>query len=86
MPDLRADPATLADALDRVLHRGAVLRADLVVSVADVDLLYLDLRVILASVDTARAMGALPPTTLASPPPSDADAPPADAPPADAAS
>jgi hypothetical protein len=46
--------AELAEAIDRVLHKGAVLRGDVVVSVADVDLLYLDLRVVLSSIDTAR--------------------------------
>jgi hypothetical protein len=45
--------ATLAETLDRVLHTGAVLRGDVVVSVADVDLLYLDLRLLLSAVDTA---------------------------------
>jgi hypothetical protein len=43
----------LAEALDRVLHKGAVLRGDVVISVADVNLLYLDLRVVLSSIDTA---------------------------------
>lgn len=50
MPNTRVQ---LAEAIDRVLHKGAVVRGDLVVSVAGVDLLYLDLRVILSSVDTA---------------------------------
>jgi hypothetical protein len=45
--------AELAETLDRVLHKGAVLRGDLVLSVADVDLLYLDVRLFLSSVDTA---------------------------------
>jgi len=49
----RLSNVELAEALDRVLNRGAVLRGDVVVSVADVDLLYLDLRVILSSIDTA---------------------------------
>jgi len=45
--------AELAETLDRVLHKGAVLRGDLVLSVADVDLLYLDVRLFLSSVDKA---------------------------------
>ena len=49
----RSTHAELAETLDRVLHKGAVLRGDLVLSVADVDLLYLDVRVFLSSVDTA---------------------------------
>jgi len=50
MPSTRLQ---LAEAIDRVLHKGAVVRGDLIVSVAGVDLLYLDLRVILSAVDTA---------------------------------
>jgi len=51
----RLSNVELAEALDRVLNRGAVLRGDVVISVADVDLLYLDLRVVLSSIDTAMA-------------------------------
>jgi hypothetical protein len=49
----RRPRAELAETLDRVLHKGAVLRGDVVLSVADVDLLYLDVRLFLSSVDTA---------------------------------
>jgi len=35
------------------MTKGAVLRGDLVITVADVDLLYLDLRLVLSAVDTA---------------------------------
>lgn len=48
-----AQHAELAETLDRVLHKGAVLRGDLVISVADIDLLYLDVRLFLSSVDKA---------------------------------
>ncbi len=44
--------ATLVDAVDRLLNRGAVVAGDVVVSIADVDLVYLNLRVLLTSVDT----------------------------------
>lgn len=50
---LRTNRAELAETLDRVLHKGAVLRGDVVISVADVDLLYLDLRLFLSAVDEA---------------------------------
>lgn len=43
----------LAEALDRIMNKGAVLRGDLVLTVADVDLLYLDLRLLVSAVDTA---------------------------------
>lgn len=41
--------ASLADVLDRVLDTGVTVRGDVIISVADVDLIYLDLRVLLAS-------------------------------------
>lgn len=42
---------TLLDLLDRILDRGVVLTGDLTISVADVDLIVVGLRVLLASVD-----------------------------------
>lgn len=63
MPDVPppqyVSDVTLAETLDRVLDTGAVLRGDIVISVADVDLLYLDVRLLLSAVDTARGYGAL---------------------------
>ncbi|MGB1015650.1 MAG: gas vesicle protein [Nannocystaceae bacterium] len=44
---------TLCELLDRVLHKGVLVRGELVISVADIDLLYLGLQVILCSTDTA---------------------------------
>src|SRR5438874_6948986 len=44
--------ATLADVLDRVLDTGVVAAGEVVLSVADVDLVYLNLRALLASVQT----------------------------------
>ena len=45
---------SLCEALDRVLNKGAVLVGDVVISVADIDLVYLGLQLVLCSVDTAR--------------------------------
>jgi hypothetical protein len=45
---------TLCEALDRILNKGAVVTGDLMISVADVDLIYLGLRCILTSIETAR--------------------------------
>ncbi len=42
---------TLAELLDRVIDRGVILAGDITISVADVDLIYLGLRVMLASVE-----------------------------------
>ena len=42
--------------LDRVLDKGVVISGDIVISVADVDLIYLGLRVLLSSVETMEKM------------------------------
>ena len=44
---------TLLDTLDRILTKGVVLRGDITISVADVDLIYLGLQVLLSSVERA---------------------------------
>lgn len=43
--------SSLLDALDNVLNRGAVVNGDIVLGVADVDLIYLKLSVLLAALD-----------------------------------
>ena len=43
---------TLLELVDRVLNKGVVLSGDIMLSVADVDLVYVGLRVLLASVGT----------------------------------
>jgi hypothetical protein len=43
--------------LERVLDRGVVIAGDIVVSVVNVELLTLKLRLIIASVDTAKEIG-----------------------------
>jgi hypothetical protein len=43
--------------LDRVIDHGVVLSGDITISVADVDLIYLGLRVMLASVERAQQLG-----------------------------
>jgi hypothetical protein len=43
---------TLLDLVDRVLNSGVVLTGDITLSVADVDLVYVGLRVLLSSVAT----------------------------------
>ena len=50
------DNVTLVDALDKVLEKGAVINGDIVIRVADVDLVYLGLRLILTSVSKAEEM------------------------------
>jgi len=45
---------SLCEALDRVLNKGAVIVGEITISVADIDLIYLGLQVILTSIETAR--------------------------------
>jgi hypothetical protein len=47
-------PVSLAEVLDRVLNKGAVVTGEVVISVAGVDLVYLGLNVVLTSIQTAR--------------------------------
>jgi len=47
-----ADEVTLVELVDRVLNKGVVLTGDLTLAVADVDLVYVGLRVLLASAGT----------------------------------
>lgn len=45
---------SLCETLDRVLNKGVVITGEVVISVADIDLIYLGLNVLLTSVETAR--------------------------------
>lgn len=47
----RAQEVTLLDLLDRIIDQGVILAGDVTISVADVDLVYLGLRVLLAPVE-----------------------------------
>jgi len=53
----RPTPESLADVLERVLDKGIVVVGDIVVSLLDIELLTLKLRLFIASADTAREMG-----------------------------
>jgi hypothetical protein len=45
---------TLLDLVDRILDKGAVIQGQVVLAVADVDLVKLDLKLLLASVEALR--------------------------------
>jgi gas vesicle structural protein len=49
---VKSKEITLLEILDRVLDKGVVISGDVVISVADVDLVYLGLKVLLSSVET----------------------------------
>ena len=47
---------TLIELVDRVLNKGVVLSGDITLSVAEVDLVYVGLRLLLASVGTLESL------------------------------
>jgi hypothetical protein len=49
-------PVSLCETLDRVLNKGAVVAGEIVISVAEVELLYLNLQLTLTSVETANKL------------------------------
>jgi len=42
---------TLLDLLDRLLDKGIVIHGDIMISIADIDLIYIGLRLVISSVD-----------------------------------
>lgn len=62
MPEqtLQAKDVTLLEVLDRVLDKGAVVAGDIVISVADVDLVYIGLKVLVSSVETMERLRGAP--------------------------
>jgi len=57
---LQSRDITLLEVLDRALNKGIVISGDIVISVADVDLVYLGLRVLLSSVETMERLRGAP--------------------------
>jgi hypothetical protein len=49
--------ANVFELLDRILDKGLVIIGDIRISVADIELLKLQIRLLIASVDTAKQMG-----------------------------
>jgi len=49
------DPVELSDLINRVLDKGAVIAGSITISVADIDLIQLDLTIVLTAIETARA-------------------------------
>lgn len=47
---------SLCETLDRVLNTGVVVHGDITISVANIDLIYISLRTLLTSVETARQL------------------------------
>jgi gas vesicle structural protein len=53
-----SEQVTLIELVDRVLNQGVVIAGDITLSVADVDLVYVGLRVLVASVGTLERLEA----------------------------
>jgi hypothetical protein len=51
------DSANLGDILERVLDKGLVIAGDIQVNLLDIELLTIKLRLVIASLDTARQVG-----------------------------
>ena len=51
------DTTNLADILERVLDKGIVIAGDIKIQIADIDLLTIKIRLMVASVDKAMEMG-----------------------------
>jgi hypothetical protein len=52
-----SEGVSLCEALDRVLNKGAVVAGEVTISVANIDLIYLGLQLVVSSVETARKIG-----------------------------
>jgi hypothetical protein len=51
------DSATLADVLERILDKGLVIAGDIKIKLVDIELLTIQIRLVVCSVDKAREMG-----------------------------
>jgi hypothetical protein len=67
VPELVLDDnerVSLCEVLDRVLNKGAVVAGEATISVANIDLVYLGLQVVLTSIETARRASRQAPVAL----------------------
>jgi hypothetical protein len=55
--EIDAEELVLGDLLNHVLDKGVVISGTVIISVADIDLLVVDLRLLLSSVETAMRHG-----------------------------
>jgi len=85
MPIEQRQPQGLVDILDKILDKGLVVAGDIRVSLANVELLTIQLRLVICSIDKAEAIGinwwradrfysAAPPAELPAAPPAELDA------------
>ncbi len=50
---------TILELLDRVLNKGVILTGDIVISVADIDLVYVGVKLMLSSVETMEQLSSV---------------------------
>src|SRR5262245_35876100 len=53
----RSQPTNLADLLERVLDKGIVVAGDITISIGEIELLSIKLRLLVASIDKAQEIG-----------------------------
>ena len=68
LADVEDEHVSLCEVLDRVLNKGVVVKGEIVITVADIELLYLGLELLLCSVDKARRVGVRLPHDQTAPP------------------
>jgi gas vesicle structural protein len=56
----KSKDVTLLEVLDRVLDKGVVISGDLVISLAEIDLIYVGLKVLISSVETMERLRGAP--------------------------
>jgi hypothetical protein len=57
MPQVERPTSNLLELLDRILDKGVVIIGDIKISVADIELLKIQIRLLIASVDKAKELG-----------------------------
>jgi|WetSurMetagenome_2_1015567.scaffolds.fasta_scaffold03640_6 hypothetical protein len=67
LPSLDQEHVTLCEVLDRILNKGAVVVGEVRISVANIDLIYLGLQLVLTSIESARDIGQAPAVIRAAP-------------------
>ena len=56
----KSNNTTLLEILDRALDKGIIVSGDIVISIADVDLIYVGLKIMLSSVETMECLRGAP--------------------------
>lgn len=55
IPQNELERCSLCEVLDRILNKGVIVWGEVTISVADIDLIYLQFRLLLSSIETARS-------------------------------